>query len=47
MGLGLYYANMAMELNGGCIWRFQGRDEVDIPDEYDGAVVAMVFKGRK
>ena len=44
MGLGLYYANLAIELNGGHL-AFPGRDEVDIPDEYDGAVVAMVFKG--
>lgn len=46
MGLGLYYANMAMELNGGCL-AFPGRNEVDIPDEYDGAVVAMIFKAKK
>ena len=46
MGLGLYYANLAMELNGGHL-AFPGRDEVDIPDEYDGAVVAMIFKARK
>ena len=43
MGLGLYYANLAMELNGGSLV-FPERGEVDIPDECDGAVVAMIFK---
>ncbi len=45
MGLGLYYANLAMELNGGYL-AFPSRSEVDVPDEFDGAVVAMVFQGR-
>ncbi len=45
MGLGLYYANLAMELNGGQLV-FPQRDEVDVSAEYDGAVVAMIFKGR-
>ena len=44
MGLGLYYANMAMELNGGRL-AFPTREEVDLPEWCDGAVVAMVFKG--
>ena len=44
MGLGLYYANMAMELNGGRL-AFPTRGEVDLPEWCDGAVVAMVFKG--
>ena len=44
MGLGLYYANMAMELNGGRL-TFPTREEVDLPEWCDGAVVAMVFKG--
>ena len=43
MGLGLYYANLAMELNGGQLV-FPQRDEVELPEEYDGAVVALVFK---
>ncbi len=43
MGLGLYYANLAMELNGGRL-TFPERGEVNVPDECDGAVVAMVFK---
>lgn len=43
MGLGLYYANLAMELNGGRL-AFPQRGEVDVPEECDGAVVAMIFK---
>lgn len=43
MGLGLYYANLAMELNGGRL-AFPQPGEVDVPSEYDGAVVAMIFK---
>ena len=46
MGLGLYYANMAMELNGGRL-AFPQRGEVDVPEECDGAVVAMIFKAGK
>ena len=42
MGLGLYYANLAMELNGGCLVFPQHR-EVEIPDEFDGASVALIF----
>lgn len=44
MGLGLYYSNLAMELNGGQL-AFPQRGEVVVPEEYDGAIVAMVFKG--
>ncbi len=43
MGLGLYYANLAMELNGGQLV-FPHRDEVAVPDHCDGAIVAMIFK---
>ena len=46
MGLGLYYANLAMELNGGRL-AFPQRGEVDVPEECDGAVVAMIFKAGK
>ena len=46
MGLGLYYANLAMELNGGRL-AFPQRGEVDVPQGLDGAVVAMVFKAGK
>ena len=43
MGLGLYYSNLAMELNGGQL-AFPHRGEVVVPDECDGAIVAMIFK---
>ena len=46
MGLGLYYANLAMELNGGQLTFPQPR-EVDIPGEFDGATVALIFKEAK
>lgn len=42
MGLGLYYANLAMELNGGQLV-FPDAGDVDLPAGMDGAVVAMVF----
>lgn len=43
MGLGLYYVKLAMELSGGSL-QFPPADEVGVPDGYDGAVVALVFK---
>ena len=43
MALGLYYANLAMELNGGQLV-FPQPGEVKIPGEFDGAVVALIFK---
>ncbi|QYU68674.1 ATP-binding protein [Leptolyngbya sp. 15MV] len=42
MGLGLCYANLAMELNGGHLV-FPDAGDVELPDGIDGAVVAMVF----
>lgn len=42
MGLGLYYANMVMQLNEGQL-QFPPRDEVEVPAEFDGATVALVF----
>jgi hypothetical protein len=42
MGLGLYYANMVMELTGGRIL-FPQKAEVDLPDIFDGAVIALQF----
>ena len=45
MGLGLYYANLAMELSGGQL-AFPQKGEVDIPDGFDGAVVAMIFRAQ-
>lgn len=44
MGLGLYYANLAMNLNDGELM-FPSMDDYDIPEEFNGAVVAMAFKG--
>ncbi|AGH97821.1 ATP-binding protein [Micavibrio aeruginosavorus] len=43
MGLGMYYTNMVMELNGGRI-AFPDREDVNVPAAYDGAVIALVFK---
>ena len=43
MGLGLYYANLAMELNSGQLV-FPQAGEVGLPEEFDGAVVALIFK---
>ena len=43
MGLGLYYASLAMELNGGQLV-FPQIGEVEVPEGFDGAVVAMVFQ---
>lgn len=43
MGLGLYYSNLAMELNGGQL-AFPQRGEVVVPEECDGAIVALIFK---
>lgn len=42
MGLGLYYANMVMELTGGRLL-FPQRGEVELPEAFDGAVVALQF----
>ncbi len=43
MGLGLYYASLAMELNDGQLV-FPQPGEVEVPEGIDGAVTAMVFK---
>ncbi|MEN0654070.1 MULTISPECIES: ATP-binding protein [Hyphobacterium] len=43
MGLGLYYANMVMELNEGTL-SFPDPLDLDLPPEFDGAVIAMTFK---
>lgn len=42
MGVGLYYANMVMELNGGRL-AFPDREDAGVPAEFDGAVIALVF----
>ena len=43
MGLGLFYARLVMEIQEGQLV-FPQREEVEIPKDLDGAVVAMVFK---
>ena len=42
MGVGLYYANLVMELGEGHL-AFPNAAEADVPEEFDGAVVALVF----
>lgn len=44
MGLGLYYADMAMKAHNGRL-AFPEHADVDIPEACRGAVVAMVFSG--
>lgn len=47
MGLGLYYANLVMELNGGRL-AFPDPEEAEVPPEFDGAVIALLLsKGEK
>lgn len=42
MGMGLYYANMVMELNDGALV-FPDVSDTEVPDGYDGAVIALRF----
>ena len=42
MGLGLYYANLVMELGNGRLV-FPDAKEADVPEEFDGAVVGLIF----
>ena len=42
MGLGLYYANLVMELSGGDL-AFPEREDVEVPDQFQGAIIALVF----
>lgn len=44
MGLGLYYANLAMELAGGKLV-FPPTSELSVPREIDGGAVVFVFRG--
>ena len=47
MGVGLYYANLVMELGDGRL-AFPDAREADVPDEFDGAVLALIFpRGRQ
>lgn len=43
MGLGLYYANLAMDAHQGQLV-FPRRTQAQVPEAYDGAVVALSFK---
>ena len=42
MGVGLYYANLVMELGDGRL-AFPSAREADVPEEFDGAVSALIF----
>ena len=42
MGLGMYYVKLAMEIAGGSV-QFPSAADVGLPEEYSGAVVALVF----
>jgi signal transduction histidine kinase len=42
IGLGLYYARLTMEIIGGRI-EFPRADDLGLPGDYDGAIVALVF----
>lgn len=42
MGMGLYYANMVMDLNDGALL-FPDPSEVDVPDSFEGAIIALRF----
>ena len=46
MGIGLYYASLVMELGDGHL-AFPDAREADVPEEFDGAVVALVFPKEK
>ena len=46
MGVGLYYANLVMELGDGRL-AFPDAEEADVPRKFDGAVLALVFPEEK
>lgn len=46
MGIGLYYANLVMELGDGHL-AFPGAKEADVPEDFGGAVSALVFPPEK
>ncbi|NOK22268.1 ATP-binding protein [Corallococcus carmarthensis] len=46
MGLGLYYASLAMSLSGGTLL-FPEREDLDLPDWVDGAIIVMHFGSPK
>lgn len=41
-GLGLYFTNLVMQLNEGRL-AFPSGEQADVPEEFDGGVVALVF----
>lgn len=45
MGIGLYYSDMIMKSHGGRLG-FPERNAVEVPGACDGAIIAMVFKGK-
>lgn len=50
MGLGLYYCQLVMENIGGSLQLFstvEARDLIEIPQVFDGAAVALHFKGEE
>ncbi|UNP30218.1 hypothetical protein MOV92_02760 [Lysobacter gummosus] len=42
MGLGLYYASMATQLNGGQL-TFPAPADIDIPSDISGAIISFTF----
>lgn len=46
MGLGLYFVNMTMTAHAGRL-DFPKRVDVDVPRAFTGAIIAMVFPGRR
>lgn len=46
MGLGLYYSHLAMKLQGGQL-HFPPRGSIELPANFDGAAVSLVFKEAK
>lgn len=42
IGLGMYYTNLVMELSGGNLV-FPDKNDIEIPDEFDGAIIVLVF----
>ncbi len=44
IGLGLFFANLVMDLSEGRL-EFPTADQAGVPDAFDGAIVALVFKG--
>jgi hypothetical protein len=43
MGLGLYYANIVMQLNEGRL-ELAPAGDIDAPEGFDGAAAALVFR---